>query len=330
MERTHIALLLAQTWLVVGLSLGLGCGGDDDDAVVVTPDQTESRHGLTPEQAAETLATVGEENITLGEFAERLADQSPYLRSRFNTPERRREFLDNLIRFEILAQEAERRDLDELPAVVRTRNRAMIQQMMREVFEEIQPEDITEADIQEYYDAHADEFRSPAQMRVSVIAYDEQAAATTAAAAFQAHPEDMDAFRTAAAAQSNPAFASRRGDVGFVSLDGVRPENEMSIPAAVAAVAFELPRLGAVSPEVVPADGKFWLVKLTGRRAAMNRTIEEASRTIRQRLWSERRDSAVESFVDGLREDANIEIDRTALEHVRIGGATAPAPETTP
>ncbi|MFT5354953.1 MAG: peptidyl-prolyl cis-trans isomerase C [Polyangiales bacterium] len=329
MERTRIAVLLAPTWLVVGLSLGLGCGGEEDE-VVDTPEQTESRHGLSPEQAAETLATVGDETITLGEFAERLADQSPYLRTRFNTPERRREFLDNLIRFEILAQEAERRDLDELPSVVRTRNRAMIQQMMRELFEEIQPEDITEADIEEYYTAHVDEFRSPAQMRVSVIAYDERVPAAAALEGFLAHPEDMDAFRTGAAAQSTPALAARRGDVGFVSVDGSRPEGETGIPAAVATVAFEVPRLGGFGAEVIAADGKFWIVKLTGRRAPMNRTIEESSRTIRQRLWSERRDNAIESFVDGLREDANIEIDRSALEHVRIGGATPPAPEATP
>jgi peptidyl-prolyl cis-trans isomerase C len=328
-ERTLIALLLAPTWLVVGLSLGLGCGGEEDE-VVDSPEQTESRHGLSPEQAAETLATVGDETITLGEFAERLADQSPYLRTRFNTPERRREFLDNLIRFEILAQEAERRNMDELPSVVRTRNRAMIQQMMRELFEEIQPEDITEADIEEYYTAHIDEFRSPAQMRVSVIAYNERVPAATALEGFQAHPEDMDTFRTAAAAQSTPALAARRGDVGFVSVDGSRPEGETGIPAAVATVAFEVPRLGGFGAEVIAADGKFWLVKLTGRRAPMNRTIEESSRTIRQRLWSERRDNAIESFVDGLREDANIEIDRSALEHVRIGGATPPAPEATP
>lgn len=328
MERTRIAPILGRTWLVVGLTLGLACSGDEEE-VVDSPEQTESRHGLTPEQAAETLATVGDETITLGEFAERLADQSPYLRTRFNTPERRREFLDNLIRFEILAQEAERRNLDELPSVVRTRNRAMIQQMMRELFEEIQPEDITDADIEEYYNANAAEFRSPAQMRVSVIAYDDQAAATSALEGFKAHPEDTDAFRTAAAAQSNPALAVRRGDVGFVPLDGSRPDGEASVPASVAAAAFELSRLGGMADEVIAADGKFWLVKLTGRRAAMNRSVEEASRTIRQRLWSERRDTAVETFVDGLREDANIEIDRSALEHVRIGGGS-PASETTP
>ncbi|MFK8003492.1 MAG: peptidylprolyl isomerase [Polyangiales bacterium] len=328
MERTRIAPILGRTWLVVGLTLGLACGSDEEE-VVDSPEQSEPRHGLTPEQAAETLATVGDETITLGEFAERLADQSPYLRTRFNTPERRREFLDNLIRFEILAQEAERRNLDELPSVVRTRNRAMIQQMMRELFEEIQPEDITDADIETYYNANSAEFRSPAQMRVSVIAYDDQAAATSALEGFKAHPEDTDAFRAAAAAQANPALASRRGDVGFVPLDGSRPEGETSVPASVAAAAFELPRLGAVAGDVIAADGKYWLVKLTGRRAAMNRSVEEASRTIRQRLWSERRDAAVESFVDGLREDANIEIDRSALEHVRIGGGS-PAPEATP
>ena len=57
------------------------------------------KNGLTEAQANEVLAKVGDRTITVGEFADRLASQSPYLRARFESPERRKEFLDNLVRF---------------------------------------------------------------------------------------------------------------------------------------------------------------------------------------------------------------------------------------
>ena len=88
-------------------ALLVACGAKEDEAPA-TPAAEETQHGLTEAQAAEVLATVGETEITVGEMAARLSDQSPYLRARYDSPERRREFLDNMIRFELLAQEAER------------------------------------------------------------------------------------------------------------------------------------------------------------------------------------------------------------------------------
>ena len=67
------------------------------------------KNGLTEAQAGEVLVKVGDRTITVGEFADRLASQSPYLRARFESPERRREFLDNLVRYELLVYEAKRR-----------------------------------------------------------------------------------------------------------------------------------------------------------------------------------------------------------------------------
>src|SRR5688572_1316361 len=61
-------------------------------------DKKDLKYGLTPEQASQVLVEVGSTKITLGEFAERLGSQSPYLRARYHSPERKREFLDNMVR----------------------------------------------------------------------------------------------------------------------------------------------------------------------------------------------------------------------------------------
>ncbi len=61
-----------------------------------TPAEAEwPQNGLTEAQASEVLAKVGDRTITVGELADQLASQSPYLRARFESPARRKEFLDN-------------------------------------------------------------------------------------------------------------------------------------------------------------------------------------------------------------------------------------------
>ena len=89
------------------------------------------QHGLTELQANEVLAKVGDRTITVGELADRLSSQSPYLRARFESPERRKEFLDNLIRFELLVFEANRRGYADKPEIKRARRNAMIQQLIK-------------------------------------------------------------------------------------------------------------------------------------------------------------------------------------------------------
>ncbi len=83
--------------------------------------------------------------------------------------------------------------------------------------------------------------------------------------------------------------------------------------------------------EVVEAAERFWIVKLTGRRPALVRSLEEARRPIQNRIWRERRDQAVEDFVAELRAAADVEVNPAVLETVRVdvtpGAGAAAMPE---
>src|SRR4029079_9549478 len=92
-----------------------------------------------PAQSAEKLKTplakIDDVTITLGEFQERINRQSPYIRARYTSLEQKKEFLDSLIRFEVVAKEAYRRGLDKDPEVIRTMKQVMIQKLMRHEFD---------------------------------------------------------------------------------------------------------------------------------------------------------------------------------------------------
>src|SRR5256885_9098517 len=82
------------------------------------------------------IARVGNVPITAEESKRRLDETSPFLRARYNTIERKKEFLESLIRNELLAQEAERQGLDKSPAVREQVKRAMIQELTKKQLDE--------------------------------------------------------------------------------------------------------------------------------------------------------------------------------------------------
>src|SRR5687767_8421049 len=75
---------------------------------------TTTKSNLPPQdekELAEPLATIDGYTITIGEFQDRINKQSPYVRARYTSVEQKKDFLDNLIRFEVLAKEAKKRGM---------------------------------------------------------------------------------------------------------------------------------------------------------------------------------------------------------------------------
>lgn len=310
----------ANTWvLLVGLSLALlACSSGSKKADAATAET--KTNGLTKEQASQPLVKIGNTTITVGQFAEQLADQSPYLRARYNSPERRREFLDNLVRFELLAAEASKKGYDHLPDVDRTRKQMMIQEMMKAEFEDkIKLEDITDAEIKAYFDAHPDEYNKPEQVRASHILFRDRAAAQRALTQLLAAPTDAALFRRLAEQSNTDAETKDRlGDLRFFSRPAERQPTDPEIPAAVADAAFAIENIGDYARQVIQTDKGFHVVKLTGKRAAVHRTFEEAKRTIQQRLWREKRQKAVDDFVAQLRNEAHVQENLDLLGEVHV------------
>lgn len=286
-------------------------------------DESNLKYGLTPEQAAQVLVEVGDSKITLGEFAERLGSQSPYLRARYNSPERRREFLENMVRFELLAAEAERRGFTKSEDVERVRRQVMVQQMMSDLFDKggLKLTDITDDEIKSYYEEHLSEFDKPAQVRASHILFKDKAAAESTLKALKQQPSDMELFRKLAEQRSqDTATKGSGGDLRFFS-ESADPKGETEDPerpVAVRKAAFSLANVGDLYPEVVQSERGFHIVKLTGRRDALKRTLEDARRMIQNKLWRSKREAAIEKFVADLRAKANVQENPDALARVQV------------
>ena len=321
--RLPLAASLAGAIVAIVLA---SCGPGQGSGTTQTPAPGEGDanrvNGLTPEQARQTLAKVGGTTITVGQVAEELASKGAFLRSRYNSPERRREFVDQMVRFELLAQEAERRGYDRLPEVQRSRKQMMIRRFLEQRFEQAGPEAIEVADVRAYYEANPREFHTPEQVRASHILIRDRATAQRVLREILAAPNDLGLYRRLAEEHNqDEATRDRFGDLGFFSRPTERVEGEAPLPDALATAAFTIDRLGGVHREIVQSPAGFHIVKLTGRRAAMNRTFEQAERVIRNRLWRERREGAIEALIAELRAEADVQENLELLSEVHIEAA---------
>ncbi|HEX4420441.1 MAG TPA: peptidyl-prolyl cis-trans isomerase [Kofleriaceae bacterium] len=278
----------------------------------------------TPAQSAEELraplAKIDDVTITLGELQERINRQSPYIRARYTSLEQKKEFLDSLIRFEVLAKEAARRGLDKDPEVVRTMKQVMIQKLMRDELDlKITADTITDPEMKAYYDANLAEFVKPEEVRISSIIIKNRAQADRVALEARGEPGKTNkGFRDLVNRYSQDEDSKLRGgDLRYFDAQ------TKDVPAPVVKAAFALVNTGDVSGVVDAGNGTWYVLKQTGRRRSMTKGFDDAKPAIRNKLFRDKRVAAQKDFVDNLKSAAKIEINDANLTKVRIDTTAA-------
>jgi len=312
---TNLAVGTRAIPYAVALSLvfiSLGCSRSDDD----NAKKTVALAGAGQSQADldAVLAKIGDTEITVGEFQDRINRQSPYIRARYTSKEQKLEFLDSLIRFEVLAKEALRRGFDKDPDVIRTMKQVMIQKLMKDQFEtKLSPDSIKEDDMRAYFKEHRNDYNKPEEVRVSAIIVKGKAKGKSVAEQAKGEAGKTNkGFRDLVSKHSTDEKTRLRGgDLRYFALDS------KEIPEAVKKAAFALGRTGQVAGPVA-AKGRFYIIKQTGKRKAISKTFEKVKRQIQNRLYRDKRTKAQKSFIDGLRGSAKIKIFDDKLRKVKI------------
>ena len=277
-----------------------------------------------PAQSAEELKTplakIDDITITLGEFQERINRQSPYIRARYTSLEQKKEFLDSLVKFEVLAKEGYRRGLDKDPEVVRTMKQVMIQKLMRDEFDtKVTADTVADAEMQAYYNANLAEYVKPEEVRVSAIILKNKAQADRVALEARGDAGKTNkGFRDLVMKYSTDEDTKLRGgDLRYMDL------STKDVPALVVKAAFTLFNTGDVSTVVDAGNGTWYVLKQTGRRKPVTKTFEDAKPQIRNKLFREKRLQAQKDFVDGLRAKTKVEINEANLAKVRVDTSNA-------
>jgi hypothetical protein len=284
---------------------------------------------LSPEEASQVLAHVGDHTITLGDYVAALQHMDQFDRIRYSAPARRRELLGEMIDVTLLADEAREKGYDKDPATAQELREILRDALLKKAREGVPaPEDIPAPEVQAYFEAHRSDFHDPERRRVSAIVLaSASAAAGVLEPAAKATPSQWGELVRAKSIDARTPIASKpetegpvdlAGDLGFVSPPGDPRGVNARVPEEVRAAVFEIPGVGDVLPRVVAGGGKFYVVRLESKTDARDRTLQDAERSIRVKLAQDKARAAEDALLEELRKQYPVQIDESALAQVKV------------
>jgi len=318
MKARHFAVYMM---IIVCLSFVVACGQTPGQKT--NSGSSSSAPWMQSAGSGEVLASVNGINIYMDEYKKRMEKQSPYIRARYNTIEKRKEFLESMVRFELLAQAAIDKGLDKDPDVIRAAKQVMTQKLMQVEFEEkTKREDIPEEQMRTYYDEHKSEYNKAAMRRASHILISIPADANkTLVKAAQKKANKI--FKEAKASKNNPnsfrklakeysedkATKTHGGDVGYFA----RTEDGGSRLKEFSDAVFKMGKINDISGPIRTKLG-FHIVRLTGKRDKIERSYEQVRTQIQHRLFKENRTKMFDDFISQLNKKAKININEKLLD----------------
>jgi len=297
---------LAFAHAVALMLVASACGGK------AASDRKASGSSVVLAQVDDTVIT----DTDIKELLARYANQ-PFVLARYSTPEKKKELLDSLIRYDVLAIEARKRGYEHDPEVQRVAKEKMVRLFTEhEILDAIKPSDIPETDIAKYYKDHAAEYVRPETVRASqILVKDRGKAGKVLAEAKALEKTDTKGFRDLVAKYSEDSDSKPRGG-DLTQFDRSTTE----VPKPVVSAAFALKSVGDIS-ELVSTDKGYVVLKLTDHRPALSRTIDEARPEIQRRLLEELRAKKKKDYVDEARKTMRIEINEEALAKLELASA---------
>jgi peptidyl-prolyl cis-trans isomerase C len=282
-------------------------------------------HRGAPQQAPASgepvVARVGTATITARDLSAQLARQPPAVRAHYGSLARRKDFLDNQIRFELLAEEARKRGYDKDPDFTRSVKQQLVSTFLQKEMEaRLKPGDIPDAEVEAYYKEHTAEFNQPEMVRVSqIVVKDKRKARDLLAKVKALKPEDSAGFAKLVGESSEDAESkSRGGDLGLFAREG------SPYPKPVIDAAFALQKPGEVAGPVA-SDRGLHILRLIQRRPGSSRTFGEAKNEIRQRLYQQQRAKRMEELMASIKQSTKVEIFEPELAKVAVDPGRAAA-----
>ncbi len=249
----------------------------------------------------ELVASVGNTKITLKDFNDKFNQAT---KMSVNPPPSKKQFLEELIRFEVGVQEAEKRNLDRDPIVRDAMRRELYKGLLeKELGMKVQNMPITEAEMAEHY-------KKNPEVRFSHIL-------------FELKPDPTPAQRTEALDRANKVFEevkkSKRPFTELVKLYSDDPlSKQVGGDAGWQSRLTIVPQLYEAALNGKPGDIKglietqfgFHIIRITEKR-----TYENASkRAVRLSVFEEKRKKIFDDYMEKLKKNYTIKSNPSVVE----------------
>jgi len=254
------------------------------------------------EQKGPYLAKVGTVKITQADLDREMKNLPEFAQALFAGSEGKEKFLDELVKKEMLYQEALKKGLDKNPEFVSKvgdfRKISLVGMLLEQVIEE--KAKLTDQDIKDYYEKNKEDFAPVLQLRASQIVVKTQDEANSI---LERLKRGEDFAKIARQSSIDPGSAKNGGDLGFLSRGQMKPD--------FVAVAARL-KVGEVSHAVKTAAG-YLIVKVTDKKFGTPVEFEKVKELIAQRLTADKQKEIFDSYLEELRKTYKVDINREAL-----------------
>jgi peptidyl-prolyl cis-trans isomerase C len=296
------------------LALAAGCRHDEKPSASTEAPAASAK--ATPPAGGEVVATYKGHTLTSDTIAQEFERLPAPSRTYLAAPERKRQFVENLVMNDLLFDEGRKAGYDTDPEIDRQvndlRKRLVVQRVMRQYQT---PPTITDEQVRAYYDENPVLY-STTQIHASHILVKDEATAREILAEVRAHP---DKFADVAREKSTDTISAKKGgDLGTFGAGRMVPEFEKA--------AFAL-KPGEIS-DVVKTQYGYHVIMVTERKEGEPKPFDQVKEQIRATLRNRGLQDQVQGHFDQLKKDAHLEIDDAALARVNppppAPGQTAP------
>ncbi len=250
----------------------------------------------------QVVVTIGDKTITLEDLNARIDTMPAPYQQRFNSPERKKELIDLMVKSILLAEEARRLEVDKRKDV-----HAKIEEMTNNILAQELIKDevrakaqVTEEEVRDYYEKNPKEFTTPEKIKARHILFkigknatpEEKAAKREKAEEALKKARSGEDFAALAGQYSEDAQTSKKG--GYL---GLIPRGRRG--DAFDEVAFRLDE-GEISGIVETPRG-LEIIKVEEKKPASTRELEKARRRIENKLSQAKQKERYEALVEELK-----------------------------
>jgi parvulin-like peptidyl-prolyl isomerase len=258
------------------------------------------------------VAKVGSETITQEDISRELKGLPEQIQRMFDGPEGMEKFVNEMVKKEILYQEAKKKGLENSPEYKRKvadfQKLTLISVLLEKEIED--KAKVTDKEVKDYYEAHKNEFVANGKVRASHILVKTEDEANKI---FDQIKKGGDFAKIAREKSLDTGSAKNGGDLGFFSRGQMVPEFER--------VAFTLKK-GEVSTPVKTAYG-YHIIKVTDKKEGTLMDFEKVKDVLTQKMTAQKQKELFDSYMTTLKNSYKPEINKEVLakmENATPGG----------
>jgi EpsD family peptidyl-prolyl cis-trans isomerase len=259
------------------------------------------------EEKGPYLAKVGNVKIMQADFEREMKNLPNFAQKMFEGSDGRERFLGELIKKELLYQEALKRGLDKdaeyLKRVEDFKKITLVGILLEK--EMASKATVSDQDIKDYYEKHKEDF-AVGQIRASHILVKTE---EDAKKILERLKKGEDFAKIAKKSSIDPGSAKNGGDLGFFSAGQMLPEFE--------AAAVKL-KPGEISEPVKTKFG-YHIIKVTDKKIGKSVEFEKVKSYISQRLSAEKQKGFFDSYIEELKKKYTVEINKEAVSKLSSG-----------